>query len=231
MRVFLTGGTGLAALALAGAPFTSGMIAKTALKSTVDLLEGPWSEWLNFLLPFAAVGTSLLMICFLRLIRPDYSKNDHLSAGLWLPWMFVVILVIFAVWYLTEARLAVSKALNTKTLWVAAWPVGLSVGLYSIFYLFRRKSQRKIEHIIPAGDILAIFDRIPLEPISNWLQKLLQIPGVLKPHIDGVTQRFSKQFIQRDLLDRLEQRLVRWPVAGILFTGIVCAFLFMLAVG
>jgi hypothetical protein len=145
--------------------------------------------------------------------------------------MFVVILVIFAVWYLTEARLAVSKALNTKTLWVAAWPVGLSVGLYSIFYLFRRKSQRKIEHIIPAGDILAIFDRIPLEPISNWLQKLLQIPGVLKPHIDGVTQRFSKQFIQRDLLDRLEQRLVRWPVAGILFTGIVCAFLFMLAVG
>jgi formate hydrogenlyase subunit 3/multisubunit Na+/H+ antiporter MnhD subunit len=231
IRVFLTGGTGLAALALAGAPFTSGMIAKTALKSTVNLLEGPWSEWLNFLLPFAAVGTSLLMIRFLRLIQPGNSKYNHLSAGLWLPWMFVVILVILAVWYLAEARLAVSKALNPKTLWVAAWPVGLSIGLYSIFYFYGRKSKRKIEQIIPAGDILAIFDRIPLDPISNWLQILLQIPGALKPHIDDIIQRFSKQVIQRDLLDRLEQRLVLWPIAGILFTGIICAFLLMLAGG
>jgi formate hydrogenlyase subunit 3/multisubunit Na+/H+ antiporter MnhD subunit len=231
MRVFLTGGTGLAALALAGAPFTSGMIAKTALKSTANLLAGPWSEWLNFLLPFAAVGTSLLMISFLRLMRPDHSKENHLSAGLWLPWMFVVILVILAVWYLAEARLAVSNALNAKTLWVAAWPVGLSVFLYSIFYFYGRKSESKIQRTIPAGDILAIVDRIPLDPISNWLQKLLQIPGVLKPRINDVTQRFSKQFIQRDLLDRLEHRLVRWPIAGILFTGIICAFLFMLAGG
>jgi formate hydrogenlyase subunit 3/multisubunit Na+/H+ antiporter MnhD subunit len=231
MRVFLLGGTGLAALALAGAPFTSGMIAKTALKSTVNLLEGSWSEWLGFLLPFAAVGTSLLMICFLRLLRPDNSKGNHFSAGLWMPWMFVVILVIFAVWHLAEARLAVSKALNPKTLWAAAWPVVLSVGLYSIFYFYGRKTKRKIEQIIPAGDILAIFDRIPLSPISNCLQKLLQIPGNLKPHIDDVTQRFSEQYIQRDLLDRLEQKLVRWPIAGILFTGIICAFLFMMAGG
>ena len=231
MRVFLAGGTGLAALALAGAPFTSGMIAKTALKSTVNLLGGPGSEWLNFLLPFAAVGTSLLMICFLRLIRPDQSKDDHLSAGLWLPWMFVVMLVVIAVWYLAEARLAVSKALSPTTLWVATWPVGLSVGLYSIFYFFRRKSDRKIEHIIPAGDILAIFNSIPLDPISNWLQKLLQIPGVLKAHINDISQRFSKRFIRQDLLDQLEQRLVRWPMAGILFAGLICAFLFMLAVG
>jgi hypothetical protein len=127
--------------------------------------------------------------------------------------------------------LAVSKALNPKTLWVAAWPVGLSIGLYSIFYFYGRKSKRKIEQIIPAGDILAIFDRIPLDPISNWLQILLQIPGALKPHIDDIIQRFSKQVIQRDLLDRLEQRLVLWPIAGILFTGIICAFLLMLAGG
>jgi hypothetical protein len=71
----------------------------------------------------------------------------------WLPWNFVVILVIFAVWYLAEARLAVSKALNPKALWVAAWPVGLSVGLYGIFYLYWRKSERTIEQIIPASDI------------------------------------------------------------------------------
>jgi hypothetical protein len=145
--------------------------------------------------------------------------------------MFVVILVILAVWYLAEARLAVSNALNAKTLWVAAWPVGLSVVLYSIFYFYGRKSESKIQRTIPAGDILAIVDRIPLDPISNWLQKLLQIPGDLKPRINDVTQRFSKQFIQRDLLDRLEHRLIRWPIAGILFTGIICAFLFMLAGG
>jgi hypothetical protein len=60
---------------------------------------------------------------------------------------------------------------------------------------------------------------------------LLQIPGALKPHIDDIIQRFSKQVIQRDLLDRLEQRLVLWPIAGILFTGIICAFLLMLAGG
>ncbi|MGD8992905.1 MAG: proton-conducting transporter membrane subunit, partial [Desulfobacterales bacterium] len=231
LRFFLTGGTCLAALALAGAPFTSGMIAKTALKSTVSLLEGSWSEWLNLLLPFAAVGTSLLMIRFLRLIQPDYSKDNHLSAGLWLPWMFVVILVILAVWYLAEARSAVSKALYLKTLWVAAWPVGFSVGLYSVFSFYWRKRQRKTEPVIPAGDLLAIVDHIPLNPISNWLQKFLQIPGLLKSPIDNVSQQFSKKFIQRDLLDRLEQGLVRWPIAGILLSGILCAFLLMLAGG
>jgi hypothetical protein len=105
------------------------------------------------------------------------------------------------------------------------------VGLYSVFSFYWRKRQRKTEPVIPAGDLLAIVDHIPLNPISNWLQKFLQIPGLLKSPIDNVSQQFSKKFIQRDLLDRLEQGLVRWPIAGILLSGILCAFLLMLAGG
>lgn len=229
LQMFFLGGAGLAAFALAGGPLTSGMIAKTALKSTVNLLADPGFEWLNFLLPFAAVGTSLLMIRFLFLLQPDKSEDGHLSAGLWLPWIFMLILVIFTVWHLPEAQSAVLKALVPATLWIATWPLGLSVCIYGMVHFYLRQNKREIDPSIPAGDIVVLFYRIPFKYMLNRLQKWYQIPGILKPAIDDFKLRISNLFSRLDLLDRLEQQLMRWPTAGILFAGMIGAFLFMLA--
>jgi formate hydrogenlyase subunit 3/multisubunit Na+/H+ antiporter MnhD subunit len=228
MRVLIMGGTALAALALAGAPFTSGMIAKTGLKSVVNLLGGPWSEWLNLLLPLAATGTSLLMIRFLYLMAPEKPGDRHYSKGLLLPWMLMLIFVAVATWKLPAANAAVSKALYPTTLWVAIWPVGLGICLSAIVYHYLRKSSRQIHHIIPAGDIMVLFHRLPYNHICKWFEKLNQLFGILRTKTDELKRHLLSQSDQKNLLNQLEQQLTRWPIAGILFTCLICVFLLML---
>ena len=60
-RRLLMAGLLLPALALAGAPLTSGMIAKHLLKVQVTSVMSPWGDWLQILLPWSAVATSMLM--------------------------------------------------------------------------------------------------------------------------------------------------------------------------
>ena len=52
----------LLGLALIGAPYTSGALAKTALKSNLGFLPDGWAWALGLLLPLAAVGTTAMMI-------------------------------------------------------------------------------------------------------------------------------------------------------------------------
>ncbi len=58
-------GAAVPALALVGAPLTSGARAKGALKEALELLGGPWYSALDPLLLLAAAGTTVLMARFL----------------------------------------------------------------------------------------------------------------------------------------------------------------------
>jgi hydrogenase-4 component B len=60
----LRAGVALSALALAGAPLTSGAVAKGALKAGLGELGGAWYAVLDPLLLVAALGTALLMVRF-----------------------------------------------------------------------------------------------------------------------------------------------------------------------
>jgi len=71
-------GAALPALALAGAPLTSGAGAKTALKGALSELGGVWYAILDPFLLIAATGTTLLMIRFLFTLRQamDVTERD-----------------------------------------------------------------------------------------------------------------------------------------------------------
>jgi len=62
-------GASFPALALAGAPLTSGAGAKTALKGTLGELGGAWYAILDPFLLIAATGTTVLMVRFLFTLR------------------------------------------------------------------------------------------------------------------------------------------------------------------
>jgi len=75
-------GASIPALALAGAPFTSGAGAKTALKGALGELGGPWYAILDPFLLVAAAGTTLLMIRFLFTLRQAMDAAGMDAAGM-----------------------------------------------------------------------------------------------------------------------------------------------------
>jgi hydrogenase-4 component B len=68
-------GLALPALALAGAPLSSGLLAKTQLKLAFDSLPAPWATIVIPLLPLAALGTALLMARLLWLVWDKYRDS------------------------------------------------------------------------------------------------------------------------------------------------------------
>lgn len=73
-------GTAVAGLALAGAPFSSGWVAKAAIKSAVSAADLAWTPTLSRLLSVAAVGTTLLLARLLVLLaRP--TAGEQPTAG------------------------------------------------------------------------------------------------------------------------------------------------------
>ena len=57
-RRLVSAGVALAALSLAGAPFTSGLLAKITLKQPLSMLDTNWVAGISILLVLAAVGTT-----------------------------------------------------------------------------------------------------------------------------------------------------------------------------
>ena len=71
-------------MAVARGRVWSGAQAKEALKSALSLLPGEWPAWLAWLLPAAAVGTTLLMARFLVVMAAEAPGPKRGAA---LPWL------------------------------------------------------------------------------------------------------------------------------------------------
>ncbi len=84
--------TSLATLVLAGAPFTSGALAKDLLKTA--LLEAPafWPGLLTWMLLLTAAGTTLLMGRFLYLMHRAAGSAESAGAASALPWLGLMVL-------------------------------------------------------------------------------------------------------------------------------------------
>ena len=140
------------ALALAGAPATSGMLAKANLKWGLASVASPWPGVLAVLLPLAALGTALLMARFLWLLRQQYGALDTTRAtGLAAPWLFAVVASAAIAW--TVAALAVPG--DTAMFLGAAAPPLVAVALaYAALRLGWRAPA------LPPGDVLLPLARV-----------------------------------------------------------------------
>jgi formate hydrogenlyase subunit 3/multisubunit Na+/H+ antiporter MnhD subunit len=168
----LAAGVGLLlpALALAGAPFTSGTLAKTTLKTNVAFLPEGWAVALGILLPLAAAGTTLKMARFLWLTWPRAGHAAESSArGLWLPWLGLVGAMLVGVWLLPGALEVLPKKLSAEGLWDALWPLLVGGTLAALAAGLRRRFSAAPERWLPAGDI------------GVFLEKILARVGLLLP--------------------------------------------------
>lgn len=181
--------TAVPALALAGAPLTSGALAKLALKDALGELPGPWPGRIDLILAAAAVGTTLLMARYLATLRQQDARVDARSvdqgdasrggdradiengvaagpilapAGLVLPWAGLVVVSAFAAVWLPLALAPLGELpLATRPHYIAAaaWPVALGVLLAATTVAVARRFPAATLRTVPAGDIVHVVAR------------------------------------------------------------------------
>jgi formate hydrogenlyase subunit 3/multisubunit Na+/H+ antiporter MnhD subunit len=154
VRKLVVAGLAWPAFAIAGAPFTSGAVAKAKLAVVVG--RAPLGAGVLVpMLSIAAVGSTLLMARFLAVIVPSGGARSHAPRlGLWLPWMVLV---------LASASLPLSSwgdshgvLLDVGKVWSATWPILTGVALA----LAARASKRRglAAPSIPPGDIVVLVE-------------------------------------------------------------------------
>jgi len=219
------GGLILASLALAGAPFTSGAVAKIALKLPLKDLQDSWVFVLSLLLPLAALGTTLLMSRFLFVMTRQSSVHDRPRFGMWLSWTFTILLTAAAVWLLPVAHKAALKSLQLPSLWQALWPVAAGVLISGSVWLKVIRKKWRPALSIPQGDLLYVFSllyRLLLHFVSVRSKRIgPYMPAVVK---NLQIQRPGLQAI-RMLPLWLENRLTNWQTASLIFVILIaCLF-------
>jgi formate hydrogenlyase subunit 3/multisubunit Na+/H+ antiporter MnhD subunit len=192
-------GLALPALALAGAPLTSGLLAKSALKPALAGLPAPWGELLPLLLALGALGTALLMLRFFWLIRRQPGQHAAPGRGLAAPWLLALLGVAGLGAWLAPTP-AWQDALKAGTALGASWPIAAALALAFAAVRLRLPAPR-----IPPGDLLLPIERMlaALRQRGSPLPALAAPPPVLPPTAAHPA--------------RVEARLRTWPLAGMLW--------------
>jgi hydrogenase-4 component B len=211
------------AVALIGLPFTSGALAKAALKGTLPVLPGFWAEALALALPLATLGTTLLMarLLFLAARRdPVSSVPVPALAGT----AVLLVAVLGGAWWLPGivAVAAVSSAGSSVLL--PAFAGGLIA--FAAYRLDRAYGVAPRVRI-PPGDL-----SLPLERLAAASWRVLA-PA---PEIHHGAEPVHPSAVRPParlaaLLACGESALSRWEVAGIALLVLAAVVALMVASG
>ena len=208
-------GLWLPALAIAGAPWTSGMLAKDLLKNYALYAPAPWDTLLPFLLSGSALATALLMARLLYLVRPSAKPyGEEPSMGLVLPWMALLLIIILVPWLPVYAFEYSMNSQIFGSLWPILLSLVLSIGVYRM-HIFKKVKP------IPAGDILVWLEsalsivRNYVNKLNNFAQKYIILQQYTKSRINSMQSVFFTK------LGETEASLARWEVSMTLMVIII----------
>ena len=220
---------GLPALAVAGLPFTSGAIAKVALKGVAATAPGSWAYLLEVSLPLAAVGTTLLMARFIVLTVSSGSVDRDMDSAARrfaaLAFALILVFVALLLWVVDyePVNVAAHKALTPEYLLALGWPVATGLVLAVLAWSVRKQWPARILGSVPPGDIWAgVLDTAN----AGW--------DAYQARLGDVVVRPSETSGASGLIGRalagarsLEERLLLWPVASgaVAFLGVVVLLL------
>ncbi|WP_437732771.1 complex I subunit 5 family protein [Sorangium sp. So ce1335] len=212
-------GLSLPALDLAGAPLSSGSLAKISLKDIVA--QAPWgTTWLPWLLSAGAVASTLLMIHFVRRTLPRSAERLVPGAGLWVPWASLLLLDVVLLVRPPIAPADLGLLVAPGTLWAAAWPVLAGAAIAAAGgRLLRRGPRVRVE--LPPGDLL-----YPIDAALMKLKRVLLAARGAWASVD-VQQRGARLVPIGRLSDRLLGAVERGEVALSAFGAIGLLFLLL----
>ncbi|MCH8540030.1 MAG: complex I subunit 5 family protein [Opitutales bacterium] len=217
-RVWVIAGLSVAALAIAGFPLTGGAQAKYGILKLVSQTEGPWRSLLPWALSLSSLGTTLLLIRFLRVLyRDNPPHRPGTFRGEVVPWAIlvgaVVVVPVLAIRFF-------ALPLPEMTLSVAAigggfWPVGLAGLIYLLAH--QQRYWRLWEGRIPPGDLL-----VPLERLVHCLlqyrgQRIVEKWENDVLNIARLADRIIAFEAAKEGVGRLERAMGSWSVVGLMF--------------
>ncbi len=211
-------GLALAALSLAGAPLTSGAVAKAALKSAIYLVPQAWQTALAFLLPIASAGTTVLMgrLAYVLADRPP--THGRPGRAMWLPWIGMLVLVAASLFVLPGAKDAAS--LSFGGIKASLWPVTAGGALTALGWTAARRKLPFSLPRLPAGDIVVFY--------SAAVDFLFRIAGSVEKAKPGVfpVARAYKGLYEKAIvpLHSVESSGAKWQTSGFLLLLLVCGF-------
>lgn len=198
----------LLALTLAGAPLTSGMVAKEQLKEVLSLgMDGA----LATLLPWTAVATMLLGARYLVVTWAESNgrldRAPRLARAVWIAALGAALV---ALWLVPPVH-----PITVAGVWSTTWPILIAVGLA----LVATRTLRSPD--LPPGDIVV--------PALAGLQRVQYVwEGAVQTWLPALRARMQRAAhgVVRDprwtiLLERAEHRLIAWPVACSLFVALI----------
>lgn len=178
--------------ALVGFPLTSGALAKSALKQSVSEVT-----WLTQVLSVSVIGTTLLMLRFIELLRQagqqatTIHKNEiTISSARFIATTVLALLVIKLVYWLPQSTVFASSAVVYITWWSLYWPVIGGVLSYLLirpvlmniapvsmsgFMAVIKRSQKAYWHSANrAGQKSLVYLQKIIRRIEAWQNKLYQ---------------------------------------------------------
>ncbi len=227
-RYLLIAGLLLPALSLAGAPMTSGMIAKYLLHVQAASVTSFWAGWLQVLLPWSSVATCLLMARFLYLVWPRQRAGSVVvvkTRMMWLSWTALFMVVVLSPGFLPFS--AAEGLWLPEKLAGALWPVVFAGGLAAVIYWLAKHGKWPFHFRIASGDILLPVERV-LWPVLHAMMlrsyRTLFKRRFLLSIYRRVGQRYSGLVF---LLEAGENGFRRWAVGASLFLVLVMVFMFL----
>ncbi|WP_019626639.1 complex I subunit 5 family protein [Thioalkalivibrio sp. ALJT] len=216
----------LPALALAGLPFTSGALAKNALKDPLEALAttAGWLAHVEAALTLAAIGTTLLMLRYLWCWRAGLATREGPPA--WRSWSAWGGLASISVLLPVAALLAAAGGAPTTAGdlfgWSLLWPIlaGLGIGL-AVARLQRQRTTPRL----PEGDLAVV-----LEALTRSLRLLATASLRLPPSRHPARLRLARCWLRRKL-GSAERVLTRWETIGLLFTAAMLGIYLTLLAG
>ncbi len=204
----------LPALALAGAPLTSGIQVKYLMKDLASM--GPMSSVTGLLLPLSSLGTTLLMAHFLyRIFQAMKPANKAYHRDQALVWLVMVAasagLPFISVHAFTMPPAAWQA--DTGFIWGGLWPVMLGVFIYPAI-MFRAPLQAAL-HSWP--DTVELTERIWRLSYARWRSSPLCDPSCGQINFVYMVDRYIYGRKSMKTPCSIEFRLRQWPVAGFLF--------------
>lgn len=199
------------ALALAGAPLTSGVPAKDGLKQALTHLPAPWPDLVAGLLPFAALGTALLMarLIWLAWHLPAPADLAATPRGLHAPWLLAVLTSAVLPWVLASAE-ARTHAFQIAALAAATWPLVLAVALSTAALRVRLHAPA-----LPPGDLL--------HPLAHGINRLRGVRARWRfPAMPDWAPRISRR--PRKMRENLTSRRT-----GMLWLALLATFTLLLS--
>ena len=216
----------LPALSIAGAPLTTGALAKVNVKAAISAAPDPWSVWLAFLLPLSSFVTALLLIRFAGLVwpkRPSADSGTNFNTAV-IGQIVLILAVACCAWLIADAKGLGSVSLPMKGgyLWASTWPLLLAGAAAVVVSRMLKVSRRQLPQI-PAGDVLPALETT----IRYTLTQLLKLSEWIGRSYQQIMLRLPVMVIPESL--HSIERTLRIPfIVGVLFTIIFIGILLAL---